>query len=265
MRRMLHVRAVHVVKMSREQPQRWRQGGRGGRGREGGWGPPRCAATSEFCSQQVTLVQCGSHRGNYGTRDSGAHHIHGGHYQVTGHMTDPIRPHSPGRGRERSRDHHNFTQPVNFYQPPRWSTPALSPTLRPPPGFGFSGGGSSALFHPFPHPPISHYHTAPHPPTFHHHTAPHPSTSHYHTAPHLPTSHHHTAPHPPISHYTPHSPTSHYYGGGAGTRSHRRVRQSVRRPWVRVSRPVEVGGAQPLTLSVMTYNILAQSLIEKNM
>ena len=43
-------------------------------------------------------------------------------------------------------------------------------------------------------------------------------------------------------------------------------RRSLQRPMVTVSRPLELGGgaAPPPTVSVLTYNVLAQSLIEKN-
>lgn len=39
----------------------------------------------------------------------------------------------------------------------------------------------------------------------------------------------------------------------------------VKRPWVRVSQPLRGRRSQPVTLSVMTYNILSQSLIDQNM
>ena len=39
----------------------------------------------------------------------------------------------------------------------------------------------------------------------------------------------------------------------------------LRRPWEMVNEPKRLDQTQPIVLTVMTYNVLAQSLVDKNM
>lgn len=113
--------------------------------------------------------------------------------------------------------------------------------LTRPLGTGHAAVGGYPAFFPAP----------PHPP---HHPSP---SHHYHTRP-----PNHTTSRSPRGRYT-HSPVERKEELIVCAPLSRV--ESVKRPWVRVNQPLRGSRSQPVTLSIMTYNTLAQNLIEQNM